>query len=49
MDIKIEGINEEILEKALLQAKDARMYILGEMDKVLSSPKRINWISALLL
>ena len=33
MDIKIEGINEEILEKALMQAKDARMHILGIMDK----------------
>ena len=33
MDIKIEGINEEILEKALLQAKDARMHILGEMER----------------
>ena len=38
MDIKIEGINEEILEKALTQAKDARMHILSEMDKVLSKP-----------
>ena len=41
MDIKIEGINEEILEKALTQAKDARMHILGEMDKVLSTHKEL--------
>tara|TARA_B000000609_G_scaffold157348_1_gene151677 strand:+ start:11 stop:1735 length:1725 start_codon:yes stop_codon:yes gene_type:complete len=41
MDIKIEGINEEILEKALTQAKDARMHILGEMDKALSSPNEL--------
>ena len=41
MDIKIEGINEEILEKALTQAKDARMHILGEMDKVLSKPNEL--------
>ncbi|MEC7859149.1 MAG: polyribonucleotide nucleotidyltransferase [Pseudomonadota bacterium] len=45
MDIKIEGINEEILEKALLQAKDARMHILGEMDKVLSSPKELTGLA----
>ena len=38
MDIKIEGINEEILEKALMQAKDARMHILEKMDAVLSKP-----------
>ena len=35
MDIKIEGINEEILEKALTQARDARMHILGIMDKAM--------------
>ena len=39
MDIKIEGITEEIMQKALTQAKDGRDYILGEMNKVLSSPK----------
>ena len=37
MDIKIEGITEEIMEIALDQAKDARLYILGEMNKVLST------------
>ena len=36
MDIKIEGINEEIMEIALDQAKDARLYILDKMNKVLS-------------
>ena len=35
MDIKIEGITFEIMEKALDQAKDGREHILGEMDKVL--------------
>ena len=35
MDIKIEGINEEILEKALTQARDARMHILGIMDEAM--------------
>ena len=35
MDIKIEGITEEIMEIALKQAHDARIYILGEMNKVI--------------
>ena len=35
MDIKIEGITEEIMEIALEQAMDARLHILGEMNKVL--------------
>jgi len=36
MDIKIQGITEEIMEKALEQAHDARLHILGEMNKVIS-------------
>lgn len=36
MDIKIEGINEEIMEIALEQALAARLHILAEMNKVLS-------------
>ena len=39
MDIKIEGINEEIMTIALSQAKDARFFILGEMNKVLENPR----------
>ncbi len=39
MDIKIEGINREIMEQALRQAQDARTHILGEMDKVISKPR----------
>jgi polyribonucleotide nucleotidyltransferase len=35
MDIKIEGITKEIMETALAQAKDGRMHILGEMNKVI--------------
>ena len=35
MDIKIQGITEEIMETALSQAKDARLFILGEMNKVI--------------
>ncbi len=36
MDIKIAGITPEIMGKALAQAKDARLHILGEMNKALS-------------
>ncbi len=39
MDIKIDGITEEILRKALLQAKEGRLHILGIMEKALSSPR----------
>jgi polyribonucleotide nucleotidyltransferase len=39
MDIKIEGINEEIMKIALAQAKDGRDFILGEMNKVISEPR----------
>jgi polyribonucleotide nucleotidyltransferase len=36
MDIKVAGITPEIMKKALAQAKDGRMHILGEMAKALS-------------
>ncbi|WP_095588746.1 polyribonucleotide nucleotidyltransferase [Actibacterium ureilyticum] len=36
MDIKVAGITPEIMEKALAQAKEGRMHILGEMNKALS-------------
>jgi len=39
MDIKINGITEEIMEKALEQAHQARLHILGEMAKVISQPR----------
>jgi len=39
MDIKIQGINEEIMETALNQAREARLHILGEMNKVLAAPR----------
>ena len=39
MDIKIQGITKEIMEIALNQAKDARLHILGEMNKVISTSK----------
>ncbi len=39
MDIKVEGITPEIMQVALEQAKAGRLHILGEMNKVLSSPR----------
>lgn len=39
MDIKIEGINEEIMDRALEQALAARLQILAEMNKVISAPR----------
>jgi len=39
MDIKVEGITPEIMKVALEQAKAGRLHILGEMNKVLSSPR----------
>ena len=39
MDIKIEGLSKEILENALEQACQARLHILGEMNKVIDKPK----------
>ena len=40
MDIKIEGINEEIMRIALSQARDGRNFILGEMNRVISEPRK---------
>ncbi len=37
MDIKINGITREIMEIALEQAKDGRLFILGEMNKAIGS------------
>ena len=39
MDIKIDGITEEIMEKALKQALQGRLHILDEMDKVIVAPR----------
>ncbi|NKC00156.1 MAG: polyribonucleotide nucleotidyltransferase [Pseudomonadales bacterium] len=39
MDIKIDGITEEIMEAALQQALEARIHILGEMNKVISNSR----------
>ena len=42
MDIKIKGINESIMETALVKAKNARNHILGIMNDVISSPKDLS-------
>jgi polyribonucleotide nucleotidyltransferase len=39
MDIKIDGITQEIMSAALAQARDGRLHILGEMNKVLGSSR----------
>ena len=39
MDIKIDGITEEIMRAALAQAKQGRLHILGEMSKALTTPR----------
>ncbi|MBL8246037.1 MAG: polyribonucleotide nucleotidyltransferase [Rhodanobacteraceae bacterium] len=39
MDIKIDGITEEIMKVALTQARDGRRHILGEMAKVIDAPR----------
>jgi polyribonucleotide nucleotidyltransferase len=39
MDIKITGVTFDILRDALAQANEARMFILGEMGKVIEAPR----------
>jgi polyribonucleotide nucleotidyltransferase len=39
MDIKIDGITEEIMKVALAQARDGRRFILGEMGKVIAASR----------
>lgn len=39
MDIKIKGISFEIMEKALAQAKEGRLHILGIMGEAIQSPR----------
>ena len=39
MDIKIDGITEEIMKAALAQARGGRLHILGEMAKALTTPR----------
>ena len=39
MDIKVEGITPEIMKVALVQALEGRLHILGEMSKVITTPR----------
>ena len=39
MDIKISGVDREIMRQALYQAKEGRIHILGMMGKTLASPR----------
>jgi len=39
MDIKITGLDRDLMKTALQQAKEGRLHILGEMDKALSNPR----------
>lgn len=39
MDIKIEGLDLQIVKEALAQAREGRLHILGEMAKALSEPR----------
>jgi polyribonucleotide nucleotidyltransferase len=40
MDIKIKGLSRDILDKAMLQARDGRLHILGEMAKCITSSRK---------
>jgi polyribonucleotide nucleotidyltransferase len=39
MDIKIDGVDSEILRNALMQAKEGRLHILSVMDKTIAEPR----------
>ncbi|HKM94046.1 MAG TPA: polyribonucleotide nucleotidyltransferase, partial [Prolixibacteraceae bacterium] len=39
MDIKVDGLSYEVLEKALNQAKEGRMHILDKIEEVISEPR----------
>ena len=40
MDIKIDGITREIMERALAQAREGRLHILGKMGQVITRPSQ---------
>src|SRR5207248_10031079 len=40
MDIKVQGLTEEILKVALAQAREGRLFILDKMDAVISKPRQ---------
>jgi polyribonucleotide nucleotidyltransferase len=39
MDIKVDGLSYEVLTQALMQAKQGRLHILGEMSKAITAPR----------
>ena len=39
MDIKIDSVSFQVMETALAQAKEGRLHILGEMEKVMSTAR----------
>lgn len=39
MDLKVNGLPYEVMEKALLQAKDGRLHIMNEITKTLTEPR----------
>ena len=39
MDIKVDGLSYDVMEKALLQAREGRNHIIGEMGKVIDQPR----------
>ncbi len=39
MDIKVQGLSMEIMEKALLQARDGRLHILDKLNETISAPR----------
>lgn len=40
MDIKIDGLEPDVLKEALFQAREGRLHILGEMTKALTEPRQ---------
>lgn len=49
MDIKIQGITEEIMKTALAQAQDGRLHILSKMNEVLENPAEMSEFAPRLL
>jgi polyribonucleotide nucleotidyltransferase len=39
MDIKVHGLSREILEKAILQARDGRLFIMDQIEQEISAPR----------
>lgn len=40
MDVKIDGITSRIFQETILQAKEARLHILEQMNKIISAPRK---------